>query len=487
MKSILVRLIVSLVLAALLLATAGGAVLFVQVRASLTVQFDDALATTARALASLVEFDGENLEFDFSVANMPEFSRAEDAAFFQLWLAGGEALARSPSLAGADLPRRERRIETSVFWDLRLPDGRPGRAVELHFLPKIEDAESDIEEPIVTSPVPPPSLVLVVAQDRTSLARQLATVASGLILFGCVLLGGIASLVPWLVRRGLAPLAHVARCATTIDAETLGTRFPTERLPTELVPITERLNDLLARLESAFHRERRFTADVAHELRTPIAELRSLIEVEMKWPNEPESAKRALSEALDVTLRMEGIVTSLLALARCESGHQTICRESFDPVELVRDAWRLHEVRAREKNLVTTLSLSDGLEIESDRTILASIVGNLLENAVDHSPPGGRVEVRLDRAAGGLVLVIRNTDASLEPDDLPHLFESFWQKDAARADSSHSGLGLAVASAFARLLGMELRAALPEGDEIEIALSIPIPDGADHLRNVRST
>ena len=154
--------------------------------------------------------------------------------------------------------------------------------------------------------------ILVVASDRDDLDEALAALALALLGCGAALLAVTIVIVPRLLRRELAPLNELAERAAHVNADSLATRFPSDGLPGELAPISGRLNDLLARLEQAFERERQFGADLAHELRTPIAELRSLAEVALKWPDAREATTDR--ETLAIALQMEGIVTRLLAL-----------------------------------------------------------------------------------------------------------------------------------------------------------------------------
>ena len=121
-----------------------------------------------------------------------------------------------------------------------------------------------------------------------------------------------------IVRRSLNPLRTLASCTREIGPDNLHLRLPTNGLPTELTPICSCVNDLLDRLDQAFKRERRFTSDVAHELRTPIAELRALAEVASRYPNDPEFARNALRDAVGVAKQMQSLVTTLLALVRSE-------------------------------------------------------------------------------------------------------------------------------------------------------------------------
>src|ERR1700683_4484395 len=132
------------------------------------------------------------------------------------------------------------------------------------------------------------------------------------------------------VRRGLRPLRQLGTEADGIDAGSLDHRFSREELPRELVPIAQQFNSLLERIDEAFVRERRFTSDAAHELRTPIAELRRLAEVALKWPDRSE-AERNYRDVWEVAEHMESLVATLLAIARCRAGTAAV---SLQPVDL---------------------------------------------------------------------------------------------------------------------------------------------------------
>src|SRR5262249_3538686 len=155
-------------------------------------------------------------------------------------------------------------------------------------------------------------LGVVVARSAQKLRGDLVDLRLRLLGAGValLLLGTIAT--SWLVRRGLAPLDRLAERAATIGPESLTERFPAGDEPSELGPIRDRLNDLRARLEAAFERERRFPADAAHELRTPIAELRAAAELAARHPDDPEAVAHALTTAGTSSARMERLVSSLL-------------------------------------------------------------------------------------------------------------------------------------------------------------------------------
>ncbi len=435
------RLLTSLLVGLTLVLSAAGLVLFLRTRAVLTREFDKAERAEAALLIAQTEDDGEKVQLDLAGVSVPEYDHDE---YYELWAPDGSTIARSPSLGFDDLPRGE--------GNLVLPDGRPGRAVMVQFVPM--PAEED------QPPNPnPPMVTLVVARDRVGLDRTLAGIGAALLLVGAVVLVATALIVTTTVRRGLAPLDAVGQQAATINASSLQTRFATGAMPAELRPIAERLNDLLARLDEAFQRERRVTADIAHELRTPIAELRALAEVGVKWPEEA-----AFQDALQIAQRMETLVTGLLALARHDAGHQPAARETVALRQLVDEVWQPLTERARSRQLYVAIEVTGNWQ--TDSTLLRLIVGNLLANAVEYTPERGQIRV----TGGDSRLEITNTTDGLTREDLPHLFERFWRKDAARTEAGHSGLGLALARAATAALGLELTADMPDAATLRLSL-----------------
>jgi two-component system sensor histidine kinase QseC len=441
MKSISRHLLMSLLIGLTLVLSAGGVALFLRTRAILTSEFDRTLRAETALLVAQTEEDGEKVQLDLVDLSLPDYDRY---GYYQLRVEDGQTVARSPSLGFDDLPPRE--------GDLVLPNGRPGRAIVAQFVPM--PAEED------QAPNPhPPTVTLVLARDRVGLDRTLAGIGTGLALVGALVLLATALIVTTAVRRGLAPLDAVGQRAAAIDASTLQTRFATDAVPAELRPITERLNDLLARLDEAFQRERRVTADIAHELRTPIAELRTLAEVGVKWPEEA-----AFQDTLQIARRMETLVTGLLALARHDAGHQPVAREPVALRTLVDEVWSPLAERARSRQLDVAIDVKG--EWQTDPTLLRMIVGNLIANAVEYAPDRGQIRV----AGNESQLDISNTTDQLTREDLPHLFDRFWRKDAARTHDGHSGLGLTLARSATTALGLELSAEMPDAATLRMSL-----------------
>ena len=469
MKSLRARLALRLLLGGALLLGAVGAVLHWQMRRALTAEFDATLRATAQALASLTEQRDGEISLDFAGENMPQFERMNGSEVFLIRSADGREIERSTSLGAATLPLRAGSAERPEFFDTTLPDGRALRCAGLRFQPQNEEEDDDKRK----RRKPKPGAVLVVGRDRTALDRTLAALRTSLLLTGAGALAVLAALVRWEVRGGLAPLDRLGENVAAVEAASLATRFPVEPLPAELQPIAARLNELLARLESAFTRERRFTATVAHELRTPLAELRALAEVNLTTPATETERAESWRDALATTLRMESLALRLLDLARAEDPGRVLHREPVALATAFTAAWQPHATRATERGLTLKVALPADLIVSTDPALFGVILGNLCANAAAHSPAGTPLRVTASRTADAVTVHFYNLAGDLTAADVPQLFERFWRKDAARADAQHHGLGLALAAEFATLLGGKLTASFSTSGELEFTLRLP--------------
>jgi two-component system heavy metal sensor histidine kinase CusS len=463
------------------LSAALGSALYFSVRAILVGEFDSALSIKTRALGSLVrQREDGRLDFEFSWDMVPEFLPSDRAEFFQLRSVDGTTFLRSRSLQGSELPAIDAGDDPRAR-DIPLPNGRPGRALAIRFTPRVEiEAEEDPDEgevrPEIEMPVGP--LILSLARDRSEIDRPLGVLLTSLIAAVAAMAVGVTLLVAAIVGRGLRPLDSVARRASAIDARDLEARFPVDEMPRELQPICLRLNDLLERLGTAFRRERRFTADVAHELRTPIAELRSLTEVALKFPSDDEEAKGWVQDAHDIARQMETLVTALLSLARCQAGRQSVQPGPADLAAVVRQVWRGLEAKAGSRRLAATFDLPAEALLRTDPAMLAAIVSNTLSNAVEHAPPGGDIACRIVRGPDSIEWEVRNSSGPLTHDDLSQLFEPFWQKDPSRSrrtgESSGLGLGLALVDAYVQILEGKIETSLVPPDHLSLKLRLPL-------------
>ncbi len=448
MKSIRRRLTLTLLPGFALLLLASSSAIYYSTRAALLGEFDAGLRAKALTIMSLTEQGQDGIQAELPETFFRDSNNDGSPQFYELWQTDGKIRARSASLKDTDLPRQFGSPSAPMFWDLSLPGHSAGRAIGLKFSPKVEDDTAKRSAPL--------EAIVVVAADRRSLDATLNTLATVLVVAGLLTICITVPVVNFSLRRGHAPLGHLSQQAAAISADSLQTRFPADGIPDELQPITARLNDLLGRLEESFARERRFSADLAHELRTPLAELRSHAEVELAWPEGGESEKHR--ETLEIALQMEAMVTRLLDLARCENGKISLQNESVSVASLVEEVWRPLAGKAKGKGLAVNFTVATDARLQTDRALFRSILVNLFSNAVEYAPPGGRVKIAWRGEAAEFT--VNNTVGDLTAADVPHLFERLWRKDKSRSGNEHCGLGLALSREFAALLGFNLTARL---------------------------
>lgn len=464
MKSLRAQLTLRLLAGGVLLLVGAGVLLQWQMRRALTSEFDASLMATFRTIATFVEQKRGHVSIDLTGEDVSQLQNPRGHVVFLLKAMDGREIARSQSLGESRLPSTSGSLEAPAFFNRTLGAGRVMRCAGVRITPPYEDE----------TPRPPQvDAVLVIGLDRVSLDRSLAAIRTSLLLVGASALAALGALVYLGVRAGLAPLDRLGASVAAVDAGSLATRLQVAPLPAELQPIVVRLNDLLARLESAFARERRFTASAAHELRTPLAELRALAEVNLTTPGSAIENEQSWRDALETTLRMESLALRLLDLTRAEDNSLVLQRSTVSLSQAFAAAWEPWTDRAAERQLESRVQLPSELGVEADPTLLGVILGNLCRNAVEHSLQGSPVTVRGERTSDGVSLWIENQTNELTEADLPHLFERFWRKDSARNEGRHHGLGLALAAEFATLLGGRLSAKLVGNGVITFTLWLP--------------
>ncbi len=475
MKSIRRYQLVALLLGTILIVVVATTMHHLAVRRSLIREFDSALMAKAASLSALLEYEPPYFEFNFSESAMPQYAPGPDAEYFQVWIAG-EVFARSRSLGEADLPDHSGPANRPRGRDIALPDGRRGRTVGLASPVKAEDVAFGPRNGR-------PTAVVVVARSREQLQSTLASVAILSIVEGGLIFVGVSILVVVTIGRAMAEVERLAAQVDAIDSATLHHRVTDADMPDELKPIAGGLNRLLARIEEAFRRERRVNANIAHELRTPVAELRTATDVARKWSDDPALAKRTLTTAAEIAEHMEHIVTSLLRLARIQSGQLALCPVPVDCSRLLLDCWDDVVRRAEAKSIQATIDVMPGLVVSSDRDGLNLILQNLLSNAVAHCPNHGWIRCTAGSDATTVRVEIANENGTLRPEDQARLTEAFWSGSTSASGSDHAGLGLTLVHAMAELLDVDVVFGLDEND-FRATLVVP-RESSSHPHNGR--
>jgi two-component system sensor histidine kinase QseC len=468
--SLRARLLLASLIGFIALLLGAGWFVVQRARTLLIEQFHASLTSDLRAMGAHLWLDASGAVYvDWNETYLPEYAAPSGSMAFQLWLEDGTKVQRSPLLeqGRGDLPRWGGALTAPGIGDWWLPDGRHAIAATALLVPRasFDPATTQHDPAILTREVE-----LAVARDATALDAALADLETT-VRWVALLAPALAALLLALgLSRGLRPLSRLAQRAAEIDRPDARLRFPTERLPSELLPIAQRLNELLARIEAVFQRERRFTSDAAHELRTPIAELRTLSEVALRFGDDPEHARRALDQAHSIARRMGDMVATLLSLARKDLMSADVLRETVPIVAAVEAAWAAHAPKAESRALAVRVTAPPEFSADTDPSLLNAILSNLFANACEYTAPGGRIQIQVEARPDGFAVRVANTVQDLDAGDLPQLFEPFWRKQGARNDREHFGLGLALARNLAELIGMRLDASLPNPREIAFEL-----------------
>ena len=469
-RSLRTRLLTGIIAATILLLAVFSATVYIVIRSVLVNQFDASLASVTQILAASVELDGDEIELEFEVQQMPEFQDAEHATYYELWGHDGSVAARSPLLGTADLARLEGAVDALVFAKSQAPDNRPLRTVSLKFKPRASDSNEEHHEHVTADQ----TLTLVVARDVSDLLGQLRFLRWLLLSASAAVIALSLLIAALVVRRGLAPLNAIAGEIAAISGENLTARIDAESAPSEIVPIKDRLNDLLSRLEDAFNRERRFTADVAHELRTPLAGLRATIEVTLSRARDSSEHETVLSDCLAITDNMQTMVANLLMLARLDADQVALRREPVRPAELADSAWRAYRDRAETRHINFENSIPEQITCQSDGEHLSMVLQNILANAVEYANDNGQIRMTARREDGSIEIAVSNTGCRLSAEQTSQVFDSFWRADASRSDAGvHCGLGLALVKKIATALGGTVTAEIDQPDIFTIRLTIP--------------
>jgi signal transduction histidine kinase len=405
MNSIRKKLTLGLLLGFSLLLLASGVTEYYSLRRALAGQWDATLRSQAFTLMAGIREEANKTEVEFAPRGPAENQTNAPIEYYQVFRINGPIVRRSASLDGTDLPREFGPMKAPVFFDVTLPDGQIGRAAGVRFFPKPEAPHRNNNNNrrrataggtnAVAASVSPEAtgrheVGLVVASRRESMQQALADYLNSELIAGGLLLAATVLLVAFALRQGLRPLEQLAQQARGIDAKSLKERFPTANLPTELVPITGRLNELLARLERAFVDLSEHAAKVSHELRTPLTIVR--LKLEHAGGNvSPELAE----EIQDELHQLSQYVDLALLIAKAEQGRLVAEPCVFDLAGSVQDVASDFSLLAAEVGRRVTTALQFPTYVEADPRNTRQILRNLLNNAFKHGVGEIRTHLRV--------------------------------------------------------------------------------------------
>ncbi|MFC4522439.1 heavy metal sensor histidine kinase [Cupriavidus pinatubonensis] len=285
-----------------------------------------------------------------------------------------------------------------------------------------------------------------------------------------------------LARRGLRPLRRMAADAAAVTTSRLATRLDAGSAPAELRELARELNGMLARLQDSFSRLSAFSADLAHDFRTPISNLVGQTEVTLAQSRSVAEYEALLESNLEEYERLSRMIENMLFLARADHALVAMGVRGLDARAELDKVAEYFEAVAADRNV--RLSVAGDASIHADQTLLRRAVTNLLDNALRHAPAGSTVRVDVARRAGdagetgdGTCIRVVNAGPAIAPEVLPHIFGRFYRADPSRRNSAAStGLGLAIVDSIMRLHGGR---ALVSSCDGETVFSLLFPAGGD--------
>ena len=292
---------------------------------------------------------------------------------------------------------------------------------------------------------PPGETILVgrsVAQEMIELRHTSLKLAG---VGGIILVLGLAG-GWWIAARAIRPVQDISATASKISAGDLSQRIDVADTDSELGQLAGVLNSTFARLDSAFAQQTRFTADAAHELRTPVSVMLTQTQTALARERNSAEYRETIEACQRATQRMRRLIESLLALARLDAGHRGIQRTRFDLARTMRDCIEAITPLAAERGISIESELGP-VECDGDAEQLAQVITNLLTNAIHYNKENGLIRVALEQSDDATLLTVSDTGHGISEEDLPHIFERFYRAEKSRS-SGRTGLGLSISKAI---------------------------------------
>jgi signal transduction histidine kinase len=327
----------------------------------------------------------------------------------------------------------------------------------------------------------PQTLTVVYASPTVRIRQQVKAAGASIALVSLVLLGATTWLASWRIRRGLLPLQILAQQAARVSTQSWRLQPPKDAQEIEeLRPLTESMTQMLARLEHSFEQQREFLGNAAHELKTPVAVLKSTLQSLLQRPRSSDEYRAGLQASLQDLDRLEQLLQWMLRLARAEQWAHDPQRRALEVIDInstCEEAVERIRSLAQSRNTAIQLATDGPVPFRADPEDLQLVWTNLLENAVRYSPEGASVEVTVSRNDGRARVVFQDHGAGISASDLPHIFDRFYRGDPSRTRATGGfGLGLAIAKALVEVYGGSISAESVPGKGTRMTVELPVPN-----------
>lgn len=364
---------------------------------------------------------------------------APDLTLLQIWDANQNVVYRSAALDHIHAPST-----------IPETDGKPANHVYHHHPLRI------LVRPVSTPAVRYTVMAAIPVHDFTDAMERVA--GTFWIAIPLLLLTSFAGGY-WIAGRALSPIGSMIAAAEAIRPEDMSARLVIPPANDEVQQLAITLNRMLGRLQAAFERITRFTADASHELRTPIALLRTRTELLLRHPRESAEYRAGLQENLKELEQTSALIEELMLLARGDAGAETLHFTSIDLVHLLRSTAASAQPLAEAKHLAWTIKLpSESVHIRADESSIRRLVLVLLDNAVKYTPKDGHICLSMQQQGDSAWIAVSDTGPGIPERDVPYIFERFYRADPARTTGG-AGLGLSIAQWIAEKHGTRITVA----------------------------
>lgn len=458
LRSVRLRLTLWYVLLLAIILAAFSAGIYLTLRHNLYDNLDDSIQNRANILLDVMGYEGSRPTLA-GVVSSDDPNQGE--SFVRVFDASG-AVTFDSSAAAGDVPVDISAVERALA-------GRPstrrvsvdGEPMRVRTLPIQRDGrisgvlEVGLSEGDVSETLQALLLIVGIAYPVTLLVASV---------------GGV-----FLAERALAPVDRVTRLARRMSAEDLSQRLNLRLPDDEVGRLARTFDEMIARLDDAFRRQRQFTADASHELRTPLTAMKGQVEVALSRPREAAAYREVLQAVNEEVDRLIRLVASLLTLAKADAGQIPIACEAVDLGELIAAA--VDQVRpvARQRELDVRVEQGPDATLQADEDLLLQLLLNLLDNAVKYTPSGGHVSVGWGADGQHVDVWVRDTGIGIASEHLPHIFDRFYRADKARSRAEGGvGLGLSICRWIAEAHGGSISVQSAPGKGATFTVKLPL-------------
>jgi heavy metal sensor kinase len=460
------RLIVIFVIAQALLAAGLVLIGVFYTHKQLIAALDISIQGRAESVAALVRYDEDangNVYFDQSL--MPPSLDPEHPDIYEVWAERTGLLARSPNWpAGLEIDPNRRHHFDFKWADVHY------RGLRISDLPVLDREEGKSFQP--------QTLTIVYASPKSRVQEQVRATGIFVAFASLILLSLTTLLALWGINRGLLPLQNLANDAGQISANNWKLQPSGEaRRIAELRPLIDSMTDMLGRLEASFTQQREFLSNATHELKTPVAVLKSTLQSLVQKTRAADEYRTGIEQSLDDMKRLERLIEWMLRLARAEQWAHGALRRDLQIIDVAATCEEAIEhilPLAQSRKVNIQLTVKEEVRLRADPDDLQLLWTNLLENAVRYSPEGSAIDVAVQSSAGDAKVTFTDHGSGIAAADLPRIFERFYRGDPSRTQSTGGfGLGLAIAKALAEAYRGTISAQSEQGNGTIMTVEFP--------------